>query len=314
MGASSHYIPKNILKRLTPRSDLWGIYLCVHVWFMIIAAINLYIIWPNPVTFIIAFLIVGSYQHGLAILMHDCAHGILFKTKALNEFFGKYILAPPYGGDLQSYRKYHLKHHRYTQSSQDPDLPLSNKFPVVKQSIIRKFLRDISGLTFLRLQLYSHRRKSTKTETHSRKNEAMNNIFPQSNHLNIYISNLVIFCAFMLAGHGWLYLGLWLLPLMTWFLVVIRIRNIAEHALTSHDDNPLTHARTTYTNFFGRLLFAPYWVNYHIEHHAYMYVPCYRLKALHKYMCQAGLRSQMEIGKGYFSVLKTACIPARPMA
>jgi len=35
---------------------------------------------------------------------------------------------------------------------------------------------------------------------------------------------------------------------MTWFFVVLRLRNITEHAMTSYDDNPLTHARTTYTN------------------------------------------------------------------
>jgi len=54
--------------------------------------------------------------------------------------------------------------------------------------------------------------------------------------------------------------------------------------MTSNDDNPLTHARTTYTNIFEKIFFGPYWVNYHVEHHAYMFVPCYRLKALHKEM------------------------------
>ena len=122
------------------------------------------------------------------------------------------------------------------------------------------------------------------------------------------MANIIIFAAFFAAGQPWLYIGLWLLPLITWFFVVIRIRNIAEHALTTHDDNPLTHARTTQAGFLARIFLAPYWVNYHVEHHAYMYVPCYRFKKLHHELGRSGYHSQMDIKKNYLSVLKIATI------
>jgi len=93
----------------------------------------------------------------MSILAHDTAHGIMFKNKALNEWVGKYLLAAPYGGDMLAYRHYHLKHHRFAQSKDDPDLPLSAKFPVTKASLRRKFLRDISGWTFLRIDLENAR-------------------------------------------------------------------------------------------------------------------------------------------------------------
>jgi len=141
MGATADYIPKARVKELAQRSDLWGAWLTLHVWTVIIGAMAMFIVFPNPLTFILAFLLIGSRQHGLSILAHDSAHGVLFKTKALNEFAGKYLLAAPYGGDMLSYRKYHLKHHRYAQSELDPDLPLSVKFPVSKASLRRKLLR-----------------------------------------------------------------------------------------------------------------------------------------------------------------------------
>ena len=225
----------------------------------------------------------------------------IFKNKALNEFVGKYILAAPYGGDMLSYRKYHLKHHRYAQSEQDPDIALSNKFPISKGSFRRKMFRDITGQTFLRLRIASlkmHRGKGDKIEG----SEA----FEKNSNWPYIITNAIIFGVLFALGHGWLYLTLWLLPLMTWFFVVLRLRNITEHAMTTFDDNPLTHARTTYTHILEKIFLGPYWVNFHIEHHAYMFVPCYRLKALHRAMKQAGHGKNMEIKSSYRAVLRTA--------
>ena len=299
MGATTSYISKARVKELAQRSDLWGAWLTFHVWFVVIAAMIVFIIWSNVVTFILAFLLIGSRQHGMAILMHDTAHGILFKTKALNEFVGQYLLGAPYGGDLESYRKYHLKHHRFTQSELDPDLPLSKKYPVSKASLRRKLLRDISGLTYFRLQLATLRMK---------KGEASDiegsDAFQKTSPWPYLITNVIIFTILALLGHWWIYFVLWLAPLWTWFFAVLRLRNITEHAITTYDENPLTHARTTHTNIFEKIFFGPYWVNYHVEHHAYMFVPCYRLKALHKAMTNH--HDKMEIKTGYLSVIKLA--------
>ena len=62
-----------VRKRVTWKS----IALIVHAWVLILGSIALVAIWPNPLTFILAIAIIGSRQLGLAILMHDGAHGIL---------------------------------------------------------------------------------------------------------------------------------------------------------------------------------------------------------------------------------------------
>jgi len=316
MGATTDYIPKAEIRKLAQRSDLWGAWLTLHVWAVIAGAMALFIYLPNPITFVLAFLLIGSRQHGMSILAHDSAHGILFKNKALNEFVGKYILAAPYGGDMLSYRKYHLKHHRFTQSELDPDLSLSKKFPISKASFRRKIWRDITGQTFLRLRIASYKMarskrgqdKTGQNKTNQDKSAKIegSDAFEKSSNGPYLITNAIIFGVLLAIGHGWLYLTLWLLPLMTWFFVVLRLRNITEHAVTTFDDNPLTHARTTYTNVLEKIFLGPYWVNYHVEHHAYMYVPCYRLKALHQAMKAAGHVPNMEIKASYSAVLKTA--------
>ena len=300
MGATTNFIAREKVRLIAKRSNLWGAWLTFHVWAVMIAAIAAYIFWPNPLTFIFAFIVVATRQHGMAILMHDTAHGILFKNRKINDFVGHYILGAPYGADMQTYRKYHLKHHRFTQSEDDPDLPLSSKYPLSRASMMRKLLRDITGLTYLRLRMAQFKMKRGHIKIDGIDTFEKSSVWPS------LISNVIIFAAFFAVGHPWLYLTLWVLPLFTLFFAIIRIRNISEHALTTQDDNPLTHARTTRTNIITRMFLAPYWVNYHVEHHAYMFVPCYRLKALHAEMGRAGYHAKMEIKPNYLSVLKIA--------
>ena len=101
-------------------------------------------------------------------------------------------------------------------------------------------------------------------------------------------------------------MAFWLLPLLTWQQVITRVRNIAEHAIVPDNDDVFRNARTTYASWWERALFAPYWVNYHVDHHLLFYVPCYNLPRLHAILMQGPHANRMEIQKGYLSVLKLA--------
>ena len=299
--AKQDYIARHEVKALAQTSDLAGALLVLHCWGTIVLMMAMFVIWPNFFTFIIAFSVISGRQLGIAILMHDASHGILFKSDKLNAFVGQYLLGVFIGVELNAYRKYHLKHHRFTQQDKDPDLGLSAAFPTTKLSLVRKVLRDLSGLTGLKLrigQLYMTFRKSPADET-------TDQAFNVKSIALTYAANFILFLACYLAGYWWVYFALWLLPLLTGFQLVLRIRNIAEHAMTAKTDNPLTHARTTKANIVTRILVAPYWVNYHVEHHAYMYIPCWRLRKLHKAMLRNGHAKNMEIKNSYLDVFRT---------
>ena len=45
------------------------------------------------------------------------------------------------------------------------------------------------------------------------------------------LANSILFAGLALAGVWWAYPLLWLVPLLTWMMVITRIRNIAEHAV-----------------------------------------------------------------------------------
>lgn len=270
-----------------------GVWVVVHCWGVIIACMAVFAVWPNPLTFGLGVVIAGSRQLGIAILQHEAAHRTLFNSARLNDFTGQYLLAWPFGGDMQVYRAYHLKHHRFTQQENDPDLILSAPFPVTKDSLKRKLFRDLTGQTALKLRIGQIKRLRSG---HGDRRELLGPLAAQA--------VLLAICAAF--GVWWVYFAMYLFPLMTWFQAVLRIRNIAEHAMVSQEDNPLISARTTYASLIERALVAPYWVNYHVEHHAYMFIPCYNLPKAHKIMLENGYGADMEILPNYPAVMRLA--------
>ena len=82
-------------RRLTSRSSLRGMWLVAHAWGTIAAAIALVTLWPNPLTWLVAVTVVGTRQLGLAILMHEAAHGGLHNNKTINEWVGQWLCAVP---------------------------------------------------------------------------------------------------------------------------------------------------------------------------------------------------------------------------
>lgn len=291
------------IKRLSTRSDWMGALLVLHAWALIGGAMGLFVWLPNPLTFLLAVMVIGGRQLGLAILMHDAAHGLLFKTRRLNEFAGQWLCAFPVGTDLHLYRPYHLKHHRFTQQADDPDLVLSAPFPISKASLKRKVWRDITGRTG-----YTRRKQQimmTWGEAGLSWPERWARL-KEGGLVGFVLTNALLWAAMAAIGLWWLYPVLWLLPLATWYQLISRIRNIAEHAVVPDNDDRLRNTRTTLAGPLTRLLLAPYWVNYHLEHHLLLSLPCWKLPAAHRLLVGKGLRDRMEVRDSYAEVLRMA--------
>ncbi len=280
------YLAPEQVRRLRGKSDAVGALLVLHAWGLIFVSMALFLWWPNPFTFLLAVMVIGCRQLGLAILMHDAAHGLLFANRRLNDWVGAWLCAFPVFTSLTLYRPYHLSHHRHTQQPQDPDLGLSAPFPISRKSLWRKIVRDLTGQT-----AFQRRREQFTRGVAVREG---------------LITNAVLWGLLAAAGYWWLYPVLWLLPLATWYQLVSRVRNIAEHAVVPDNDDPLRNTRTTYASFLERLFIAPYWVNYHLEHHLFLFVPCWRLPEAHRALLAGGHGERMEIKPGYLSVLRAA--------
>jgi fatty acid desaturase len=229
--------------------------------------------------------------------MHDGAHGLLHPTRRINDWVAHWLCS----SSLGEYRPYHLQHHRYVQQAEDPDLGLSAPFPISRASLKRKLWRDLSGQTFYKQRVAPLFAASAKTPPLQRNSQEL------VRGRRFVLGNGLGFAVFAAAGYGWEWLAMWLLPMVTWLPLVTRIRNIAEHALVGRDQpDPLRQARTTHANLLERAFLAPYWVNYHLEHHLFTQVPCWRLPLAHAWLQQRGITARMEVQPGYLRVLRLA--------
>jgi fatty acid desaturase len=285
---------------LSARSRWRGLWLVAHCWAVIGAAMLVGTLWP--VTIPLAIVVIGTRQLGLFVLMHDGAHALLHRDRRVNDWVADWLCS----FTLKLYRPYHLQHHRYVQQTEDPDLVLSAPFPITRTSFARKVARDLTGQTFVK-QRFGHYRDRLRSRAAGESAWALM-AEELAQDRRFLLGNALGFAAFAAAGLWWVWLTLWLLPMATWLPLVSRIRNIAEHALVRQNEpDPLRQARTTHANLIERVLVAPYWVNYHAEHHLFTQVACWNLPKAHRMLAARRATAQMETERGYLALLGRAC-------
>ena len=296
---SEEFFTSDEWAKLSARSSWKGIALVAHCWLVIAGSMVIGVIWP--ITIPLMVLVIGNRQLGLFILMHDAAHGLLNPDRRINDRLALWLC----GSELNIYRPYHLQHHRFVQQSEDPDLVLSAPFPITPASLRRKIIRDLTGQTFFkqRFGMLADQLKARKSST-----SGWTLLVLEARKQRVFlILNLLGFALFAVAGLWWAWLLMWLLPMATWLPLISRLRNIAEHALiVQNGTDPLRHARTTNANWLERVFVAPYWVNYHCEHHMFTHIPCWNLPAAHRLLALKGVTGRMEVQPGYKTVLRLA--------
>ncbi len=313
------YLSVQERQELTKKSNLkamWGI---IYHWTWIIACFAVVYYYPNLITIVFALFILGGKQLACAILKHDAGHHAMFSSNFLNDHVGNWLGAYPVFQDVLKYRDYHLIHHLNTGLEEDPDLLLTRGYPTSKQSMIRKFTRDITGQTGIKALIglvmmhlgYLEYNLGNKVVRISQKDRTWAE-FLKVLVLNLsgpFLAQLIIWALLFAFASGWLYL-LWIGAYLTTFQFCIRVRSIAEHSVLEDPTDPHKNTRTTKANWLEQILFAPYNVNYHAEHHMMMAVPSYNLGKMHRIIKSRGFYEKGVIAPNYWSVIKMAAQPA----
>ena len=304
MTAAARVAPKDYFSTgewapLARKSAWKGPALIAHAWLVILAAAAMAMAFP--ITIPLAVMIIGARQLGLAILMHDAAHGALHPDLKVNDWLGEHLTP----GGLVQYRTYHLGHHKFAQQAEDPDLGLSAPFPITALSLRRKIMRDLTGQTHFK-QRWAPLFRRIAERTPDQSVPGILGKFVRSRP-RFFIGAAVTIAATAPFGFWWAWFVLWWLPSATWLPLVTRLRNIAEHACIAKDEpDPLRHARTTRAGLIERMFLAPYYVNYHCEHHMFMHVPCYNLPRTHRLLKAKGVMAGMLTAPSYRDVLRQA--------
>ncbi|HEX7154272.1 MAG TPA: fatty acid desaturase [Thermoanaerobaculia bacterium] len=251
-------------------------------WIVITALFAVAFRFPHWYVWLPVALLIGTRQHGLAVLAHDGAHHLVVRSHFWNDVLTNYFTTYPLTFTVQGYRTTHLQHHWYLETPEDPSKVSVDKhpeewtFPMPKRNFIRMFLRDLTLLSqraALSLMKYLWDIPGGRTP----------------HVIRIAVMHAAAIAAFAYTGHLWAYLLLWIVPLYTVTVACYRLRSVAEHSgigpqSERYSRNVIDNLRTTRTTTgsgLSQYLLIPYNVSYHIEHHLFPSIPTFNLRGLH---------------------------------
>jgi fatty acid desaturase len=299
LASSGFRIRPDHLKEFYQLDTMRALSAVAGTWSLLALSIAIAIWSRSAIAWIVAAVIVGRSQHALAVLMHDAAHFRLLENRRWNDFVGQWLCAFPIASNLYAYRNVHLRHHKFLLTERDPDLSLSRGYPVTWQSFKRKLLRDATGVSSLVMRGYV-------TVEKTRARLSLGNLFRRRSAPIVArrVSAACLIGVIFYLGYGPAFICLWLIPLLTVYQVILRIRGVLEHANVDQDDG-LRNARTIFSsNPLANFMLNPHHVGYHLEHHLYPAVPHYNLAELHQALAADGRFESALVETSYVHALR----------
>jgi len=212
--------------------------------------------------------------------VHETGHGTVFKTKALNAFFER-VFAFLGWINFEFFDVSHARHHRYTLHAPDD---LENVLPI--KILLRDFF--LTGFINPRGLYFTMKDMFRMARGNGFRGEWALTLFPEGSPQR---RAPIRWARVLLLGHGLviavsIFMHWWILPVLVtlgpfyggWLFFLC---NNTQH-IGLQDDVPDFRlcSRTFTVNPVVQFL---YWhMNFHIEHHMYAAVPCYRLARLHR--------------------------------
>lgn len=251
------------------------------IWAQIIGAIALFVAYPNVLTYVIAFALVGGGQHALHLATHEFAHFLVFPhNRQLNDFVGKWFFAAPTLLPFALYRHRHFAHHRLY--STDQDTKTWYRCDWRGAGLLVQVARSLLGIEFLDAVRNVLERERSEAQEGATGPSSRSDLPP------IAIVQLALLGIFAVVDFT-LYLWLWALPMVTAAYLFNKIRASKEHQPLDSEggvdpDSPYfkgtagPFVRTVEASWPERLFVCKINFCFHVEHHlwptiSYQYLP-----------------------------------------
>jgi sphingolipid delta-4 desaturase len=207
-----------------------------------------------------AYLIGAFADHALFVMIHECAHHLLFKNRAANRWAGILANMPQIFPSSISFERYHIKHHSFQGIHElDADLPNKWEAKLINNSFLGKALWLLFYPVFQIFRLSRLREIQT---------------FDGWIALNLAVQ--IVFTTAIAYFLGWHSLA---------FLLLSFSFSVGLHPLGARwvQEHYLTHSveQETYS-YYGGLNVVAFNVGYHNEHHDFPSVPWNRLPQIKK--------------------------------
>lgn len=207
-----------------------------------------------------AYLLGAFVDHSLFVMIHECAHALIFKSKNANRWAGMIANMPQIFPSSISFERYHIKHHSFQGVHElDADLPNTWEAKMINNSFFGK------ALWLLFYPVFQVFRLSRLREIQPVDIWAITNILVQ-----------VVFTAAIVYFMGWHAVAYLFISFMfSVGLHPLGARWIQEHYLTHSEE------QETYS-YYGPLNTVAFNVGFHNEHHDFPSIPWNRLPQIKK--------------------------------
>jgi fatty acid desaturase len=263
--------------------------------------------WSIPVG-ILLVLLMGLRMNAFGVILHEGSHGLLAKSRALNDRICNWGIAFWTVNSVEEYRPTHRLHHRYLGQERDPDRDFY-LVPARRGALTGLLLLDLFGVT-------AFRRATSRISGTSEASGAPASLLARPQLLvGKIVTQLIVLGQFVLfqgIRRGILFYAVfWLVPIVCIYPMILRLKTITEHF-----DRGLRKANTV--KWVARTSSAGWLQNhlvgarmeYHFEHHVVPTIPYRGLKKLHRRLGETDLFTHHGevISHGYFLFLARAVI------
>jgi fatty acid desaturase len=278
---------------------------------VLLAAANLLprlpLAWAIPAGILLVVLM-GLRMNAFGVILHEGSHGLLAKSRKLNDRICNWGIAFWTINSVEEYRPTHRLHHRYLGQENDPDR-VFYLVPARRGALSSILLQDLFGLT-------AFRRATSRISGTSQASGAPASLLAKPQLLiGKAIAQVIVLAQFILLQgilRGILfYLVFWVVPIICMYPMILRLKTITEHFDPSLREANSVHwiARTSFAGLLQNHLVGAR-MEYHFEHHVLPTIPYRGLKKLHRRLDQTGLftRHGEVVSHGYVLFLTRAIL------
>jgi len=278
---------------------------------ILLAAANLLprltLAWSVPLGILLVVLL-GLRMNAFGVILHEGSHGLLAKSRSLNDRICNWGIAFWTINSVEEYRPTHRLHHRYLGQEGDPDR-VFYLVPARRGALTGLVLQDLFGVT-------AFRRATGRISGTPQASGAPASLLTKPQLLAGKILTQLVVLGQSVLFQGVLrgilfYIVFWLVPIVCMYPMILRLKTITEHF-----DPGLREANTVHwiarTSCAGRIQnhLVGARMEYHFEHHVLPTIPYRGLKRLHRELGKTDLfiRNSEVISHGYVLFLTRALI------
>ena len=233
--------------------------------------------------------------------MHDATHVRLVAGKSYNDPVANWFCAFPAGLVTSLYRRGHLVHHSFANTTLDPYFTQMQAREHFKAPMPRRRFRSLPpGDAFgLHLKEWGDFVRPWRGWSFLFARQD-GNWLSRNERIAFGLFWLAVLASVAAAGQMLYFIAIWIVPSLTFLLLFARVRIVAEHR-SGHSRDELQRTRHVDAFFRERFLIAPMNINDHIAHHMFPSVPFHHVPRLHAALMDNGqFRDHALIHRSHF--------------